>query len=81
MDQYNTDRIAKLRDYRPRAYPFHRMDIGDSFYYPGSHDVKTRHRLNRITCYAARRLKADRGNKHMFKSVRVTGGWRVWRLT
>ena len=79
--QYKTDRIVGQLAYRPRVYPFQKMDIGDSFYYPGEHDSKTRHRLNRITCYAARRLKADRGNRHQFKSVKVTGGWRIWRLT
>ena len=55
-------------------YPFHGMDVGDSFFIPCTLEEKNRTKRNVM---AAGRV--DRTNK-FFRTATVDGGIRVWRV-
>lgn len=58
---------------RPAKYPWHDMEVGDSFFLPNAGRTEQQRLSTRATAFARRR-----GFK--FATRRMDGGVRVWRL-
>lgn len=60
-------------------YPFHKMEVGDSFFYPISNECNTRELQTKIANAAW--TWNNRNNKELkFKTTQLENGVRVWRI-
>lgn len=57
-----------------KKYPFTSMKVGDSF------KVLTEKDRGRAMCAANAHSCTRSGQGHRFRSAKVNGGWRIWRI-
>lgn len=60
-------------------YPFHKMEVGDSFFYPLTNECNTRELQTKIA-NAAWTWNNRNNNTLKFKTTQVDNGVRVWRI-
>lgn len=64
---------------RGLKYPFHKMEVSDSFFIPVAEE-KSKVKIGNSIRAAARNASLRHKNTHRFSYRKVEGGVRVWRI-
>ena len=70
---YEIEKGVELKEDTRRSYPFHKMDVGDSFYFDGDAAYAKLVRSASAVCTARKGWK--------FSTLKDGAGYRTWRIS